>query len=66
MQAAIQQRGVIQAILKHGIAFADQRLNRPQIGHKTGGEENRSVPSGKGSQLLFQSVMFGTVTVHQM
>ena len=65
-QAGIQQGCVVKAILQHAIALPHQRGDRTEIGHITGGKQQRARASGELGQCFFELVMWGAMADHQM
>ena len=64
--AGIEQRGMVQTILKHGVLFAQQSTDDAEVGHVTIGKQQYPVAAGKLRQRFFQLVVRPTVANHQV
>ena len=65
-QAGVQQGGMIQSILQHGIALPYQRGDNTEVGGVAAGHQQHPRPPGEFGQGLFQLVMRFAVPDHQM
>ncbi len=57
---------MIEPVLEHIVAAADQSRDRSQIGHVTGRKQQRPLPAGERGQFLFQGMVRRTVAANQM
>ncbi|MNP00926.1 hypothetical protein D3C76_927250 [compost metagenome] len=65
-QPGIQQRGVVEAVFQYGVALADQRGDRADIGHVAGGEQQRTRAAGELGEGQLQLVVRTAMAIHQM
>ena len=63
---AIDQRGVVQAVLHDAVAAPGERGDGTEVGHVAGREEQRALAPGEGGQLLLEGVVLGMVAADQV
>jgi hypothetical protein len=63
---AIEQAGVVELVLHAHVAARQQRLQRAEIGHVAGGEQQRALAPGPGGQRFFQFRVRGAVAADQV
>ena len=64
--AGVDQRGMVEPVLEHGVTAAEQRRADTEVGHVAGGEQQRALAAGERGQFLLECVVRFAVAVDEM
>ena len=65
-EARVEQRSVIEPVLEHVIAAADQHGGNGEVRHVASRKQQRARSRDELGEFCFERVMFGVVTAHEM
>ena len=63
---AVEQRGVVQAVLEHGVARPGQCAREAEVGHVAGGEQQRPLAADERSERFLQRVVLAVMAGDQV